>query len=123
MREFTFVAYCTFGKGDSGETWIDVELTDEEAERLIKYGTQPEIFYNGFRECAELKELYTKIYEIAIEQITEELRDTNWIDEEDNNNPDWRADDMYHCGVNFPQEFEEMLVDEEENDVYFSDEN
>jgi hypothetical protein len=114
MREFTFVAYCSFGKGDSGETWIDVELTDEEAEQLIKYGTQPDIFYNGFNECEELSELYDKIYEIAIEQITDELRDADWIDEEDRENPEWRADDLYSCGINFPDEFEEMLVEEDE---------
>ena len=28
MKEFTFVTYCTFGKGDFGETRIGVELTD-----------------------------------------------------------------------------------------------
>ena len=38
MKEFTFVAYCSYGKGDSGETWIDVELTDEEAEEKILDG-------------------------------------------------------------------------------------
>lgn len=114
MKEFTFVAYCTFGKGDSGETWINVELTNEEADKLIKYGTQTEIYYCGFRQCKELKELYDKIYAIAIEQITEELRDTDWVDEKDSENPNWRANDSYVCGVNFPYEFEEMLVDVEE---------
>ena len=114
MKEFTFIAYCSFGKGDSGETWVDIELSDAEAEELIKYGTQPDIFYDGFGECDELSELYNKIYAIAVDQITEELRGTDWIDEEDLNNPDWRADDLYHCGVNFPEEFEEMLVDDEE---------
>lgn len=48
MKKFTFTAYCTLGKGDSGESWIDVELTDDEAERLEKYGTQPDIYYNEF---------------------------------------------------------------------------
>ena len=113
MKEFTFVAYCTYGKGDSGETWVDVELTDEEAEKLIKYGTQSDIFYDGFDQCEELKDLYDKIYEIAIEQIPDELRDAEWIDEENLDNLDWRADDLYSCGVNFPEKFEEMLVDEE----------
>lgn len=114
MKEFTFIAYCSFGKGDSGETWVDVELTDKEAEKLIKYGTQSDIFYNGFRECNELSELYDKIYGIAVDQITEELRDADWIDEEDRDDPDWQADVLYSCGVNFPEEFEEMLVDDEE---------
>lgn len=118
MKEFTFCAWCRFGKGDSGETWIDVELTDEEAEILIKYGTQPDVYYNGFSRCEELKDLYKKVYAIAIEQITEELREgENWIDEDDAKNPNWKADDSYACGVNFPDEFEDMLVEEGEVEV------
>lgn len=114
MKEFTFVAFCTFGKGDSGETWIDVELTDEEAERLIKYGTQAEIYYNGFSQCNELKDIYQKVYALAIKQITEELRDTDWVDEKDRGNPNWEADDSYACGVAFPGEFEETLIEDDE---------
>jgi hypothetical protein len=113
MKEFTFTAYCTFGKGDSGETWIDVELTEEEAERLIKYGTQAEAYYNGFSRCKELEDLYQKIYALAVKQITEELRDGDLIDENDASNPQWEADDTYACGVNFPNEFEDMLIEEE----------
>lgn len=120
MKEFTFCAWCRFGKGDSGETWIDVELTDEEAERLVKHGTQTEVYYHGFSECEELKDLYQKIYAIAVDQITEELREGgDWIDDEDARNPDWKADDTYACGVNFPDEFEDMLVEEDEDEKFF----
>ena len=115
MKEFTFPAYCSFGKGDSGETWVDVELTDEEAERLIKYGTQSDVFYNGFEECEELKDLYNKIYKIAVEQITEELCDADWIDEEDRDDPDWQADELYSIGIDFPNEFEDMIEEEDED--------
>ncbi len=81
MKEFTFCAWCRFGKGDSGETLVDVELTDEEAEQLIKYGTQPDVYYGEFSECKELKDLYQKIYSIAVDQITEELREWgDWVD-------------------------------------------
>ena len=113
MKEFTFTAYCNYGKGYSGESWIDVELTDEEAERLIKYGTQAEIYYNDFYNCEELKDLYKKIYDIAIEQMTDELRDFGDLDDEYANDPDWKVDDTYQCGINFPDEFEDMLVEEE----------
>ena len=115
MKEFTFPAYCSFGKlAAAGESWVVVELTDEEAEKLIKYGTQPDIYYDGFDECEELEDLYDKIYEIAVEQMTDELRDSDWLEDEDRDNPEWRADDWYSCGVNFPDEFEDMLVDEDE---------
>lgn len=116
MKEFTFPAYCSYGKCASGESWIDVELTDEEAEKLIKYGTQSETFYNGFDECEELEDLYDKIYEIAVEQMTDEILFDDWLDDEYRNDPEWRADDLYSCGVNFPNEFEDMLVDEDEED-------
>jgi hypothetical protein len=111
MKEYTFVAYCTFGKGDSGESWVDVELTDEESDMLIKYGTQTDIYYNGFFHCTELKELYDKIYDIAIQQMTEEMRDFGDLDEELAQDPNWKIDDMYACGVNFPFEFENLLKD------------
>lgn len=112
MKEFTFTAYCTFGKGDSGESWIDVELTDEEAERLIKYGTQAEIYYNEFSRCEELKDIYDKIYAIAVNQMTEEMRDFGDLEDKYANNPNWKVDDLYHCGVCFPSEFEDMLIEE-----------
>ena len=126
MKEFTFGAWCNFGKCDSGETWIDVELTDEEAEQLVKFGTQPDIYYNGFSRCEELKDLYQKIYDIAVDQMTEELKEFGDLDEDDEEDEeedeidtDWRVDDLYACGVNFPNEFEDMLVEEEEDEKTF----
>jgi hypothetical protein len=112
MKEFTFTAYCSYGKGDSGESWVDVELTDEEAERLIKYGTDPDIYYNDFENCEELKDLYQKIYALAVKQMTEELREFGDLEEKYASDPNWKVDDLYHCGVNFPKEFENMLDEE-----------
>ena len=113
MKEFTFTAWCRFGKGDSGETWIDVELTDEEAERLVYYGTQSDIYYNEFYRCEELKDLYKKIYTIAVDQMTQEMKDFGDLDEKYANNPNWKITELYPCGVNFPFEFEDLLSDEE----------
>lgn len=110
MKEYTFIAYCTFGRGDSGETEVEVELTEEEAEKLEHYGKQADIYHNGFRSCEPLKDLYAKIYAIAVEQMTEEMLDYGNDDHSDN--PNWQVDDDYACGVNFPREFEELLEDE-----------
>jgi hypothetical protein len=109
MKEYTFIAYCTFGRGDSGETEVEVELTDEEAERLEYYGKKADIYYDGFRTCEPLRDIYKKIYTIAIEQMTEEMIDFGTEDHSDN--PNWKVDDDYACGVNFPKEFEELLED------------
>ena len=113
MKEFTFIAYCTYGRGDSGESYVDVELTEKESKKLIKYGTNPDIYYNDFENCEELKDIYDKVYAIAVEQMTDELRDFGDLDDEYANVPNWKIDDLYHCGVNFPEEFEDMLVEEE----------
>lgn len=112
MKEFTFTAYCTFGKGNSSETEVDVELTDEEAESLIKYGTKAEVYYNGFSRCEELKDIYVKIYAIAVAQMTEELRDFGDMDSEYISDLNWQVDDLYACGVTFPSEFEDLLFEE-----------
>lgn len=108
MKKYTFIAYCTFGRGDSGETEVEVELTDEEAERLLKFGTQTDVFYDGFSRCEELRDLYQRIYSIAVEQMTEETRDFG--NEALADDPNWQVDDTYACGVNFPREFEDMLI-------------
>ena len=112
MKEFTFPAWCMYGKGDSGESYVDVELTDEEAERLVEYGTQPDVYYGEFSECEELADIYKKVYAIAVKQMTEEINE--WGDMDERSDPDWKADDSYPCGVNFPEEFEDMLEEEEE---------
>ena len=113
MKEFTFISWCRFGKGDSGETEVEVELTDEEAERLTSYGTKADIYYDGFSECDELKDIYKKVYSIAVNQMTEEMRDFGELDEEELNNPNWEVDDTYACGVEFPEEFEDILTEDE----------
>lgn len=109
MKAYTFIAYCTFGKGDSGETEVEVELTDEEAEMLERYGKQVDVYYNGFERCEQLKALYNKVYAIAVDQMTEEMNDFG----DEVHSDDWQVDDTYACGVNFPYDFEDMLIEEE----------
>lgn len=116
MKEFTFPAWCSYGKGDTGESWVTVQLTDREARRLKKYGTKARIYYGGFFQCEELKDLYDRIYNIAVAQMTEELRAFGDLDEKYANDPNWKTDDVYGCGVNFPEEFEELLTAEFDSD-------
>jgi hypothetical protein len=115
MKEFTFPAWCKSGKFCSGATTVEVSLTEEEAERLVKFGTNPDIFYSykGFYNCRDVNDIYDKVYEIAVDQITAELKE--WMDEDDEeeveilNDPNWRADDLYEVGVEFPRDFEKMI--------------
>lgn len=112
MKDFTFIAWCRFGKCDSAGTEVEVELTDEEAERLISYGTKADIYYNDFSNCKELKDIYKKVYSIAIDQMTEEMRDGDLYKDEISD-PNWKVDHTFVCGVEFPFEFEDMLIEED----------
>ena len=115
MKEFTFSAWCKSGKFCSGGTAVEVSLTEEEAERLVKFGTDPEIFYSykGFYNCRDIHDIYDKVYEIAVIQITDEQKE--WMDEDDEeeaeilNTPNWRADDLYEVVVEFTRDFEKKL--------------
>ena len=111
MKTYTFPAWCSFGNGDSEYTEVDVDLTDEEAAALEQYGLQSDIFYNDFENCEELSDIYQKVYSLAVEQITAELCDSDWLDEEYANDPNWSADSIYTCGVDFPEDFEDNLID------------
>ena len=117
MKDFIFPAWCKSGKFCSGETVIEVSLTDEEAERLVKFGTDPKIFYSykAFYNCREVQDIYDKVYEIAVCQISQEQKE--WMSEDDKDerkilkNPNWRADSLYEIGVEFPKEFEKLIKD------------
>ena len=113
MKEFTFMVCCDFCDGYVAETSIDVELTDKEAKRLIKYGTQYETYYDEFSRCEELQDIYKKVYDAAIKQMTKEIREFKNLDDECANDPNWKLDDFYPCSVAFPSEFELMLDEEE----------
>lgn len=114
MKTITFPAFCRFGKLDTGETQVEVVMTDEEAEKVIALGTQPDVYYKGFQSCEELKALYDRIYSIAVVQMTEEMRDFGDLEEEYASDPSWKIDDLYPCGVNFPFEFEDVFCDDED---------
>lgn len=105
MKTFTFPAWVEFGRNDFGETWVSVALTEDEADRLVKFGTRHETYYDGFSQCNETQDIYNKVYTIAVDQITEELGE-DWLDEDE------RADHKFSCGVKFPEEFKDMLKEE-----------
>lgn len=111
MKEYTFIAWCSCG---TEETEVGVELTNAEAKLLEKYGKQSEYYWDGFENCEPLADIYQKVYEIAVDQITAEVAEAG--DDDHAEDDEWRADDTYTCGVDFPREFEEELEDSEEAD-------
>lgn len=106
MKEYVFPGYCTFGKCDSGTSYIYVDLTDEEEELLLKYALVPSVYYGHFWKCNELSKLYDRILEIADEQITEELSGADMLEEDED------ASDCYQIRVDFPEELEDYLLED-----------
>ncbi len=103
MKEYDFPAFCNFGKGDSGESVITFELTDEESARLDALASDEDVYFNEFFRCSKLEDIYKKVYTAAVEQITEELISYDIVE----NKPDnWKASDDYYIEVLFPTKFE-----------------
>lgn len=107
MKEYTFIAWCSCG---TEETEVGVELTDEQGDLLEEYGRQADVYYDGFENCEPLKQIYDEVYAIAVEQITEEIRE--WGEDDNAEDPEWQANKTYLCGVEFPREFEESFEDD-----------
>ena len=100
MKTYTFRA--TTDLGGDGETYFDVELTDEEATLLEKYAPECE----EFCECEELSAIYSKAYNVAVDVLTEELREYEEFEDEEEEE-EWSADITYSITVLLPSCFEE----------------
>ena len=111
MKEYCFIGCSSYGS-ETTEVWV--ELTDEESELLEEYGKKASVYYDGFENCEELAEIYEKAYEIAVEQMTDEVRELG--EDDDCEDPDWQITDTYSCWVDFPAEFEDELEEEEEDE-------
>ena len=98
MRSVEFLAWCRFGRGDSAETCVFVELTEEEAQSLEAQDKDV-----PFAQCEGVKDIYEKAYAQAVQQITEELREmdelgTAYLEEGQT------ADEVYQIGVEWKTE-------------------
>ena len=109
-RIITFGAYTSFGKCDSVDWEFDYEVTEEEYNRLIEAAKE----YYDFDEAEEVADIYSKVYEAAVIQATKDCIENDPESIEDylsdgQSLEDWRADDVYLIGVNFPTEWQELL--------------
>lgn len=109
MEPYQFDAWVIFGKGDTGETEVWVDLTDDEIERLEEIRKTPCEDREEFSEDSSVGDIYKKVYEAAVEQITEELLETADPDEYDE---EWRADETFQINVDVPWAGEEYEEDE-----------
>lgn len=123
MKSYSFPAYISFGKFDNAETIVEIELSEEEASLLEKCAAEDDYFH--LDECEKLGPLYDKVFGLADEQLTQELRfsDVELGTEycrhaEDEDEPDlWTASCTYNIGVNFPKELQELKSQKEDEDT------
>lgn len=107
MESYQFNAWVVFGKLDTGETEVWVDLTEEEIARLEKLRKTPYDERDSFDSCEYVSDIYQKVYDAAVEQITCELRENSDPGEYEE---DWKADDTYMVNVDVP------WVDEDDED-------
>ena len=105
MAKYHFGAWVSFGKGDSGETEFDLDLTDEEVQRMEALRCTRSDEREEFCKCKSLADIYHKAYEAAVTQITmEQLEyseyEPDW-DEQEEGRP-WRVDDDFPVTVTVP---------------------
>lgn len=111
MAFYHFGAWISFGKGDSGETAFDIDLSEEEVERMETLRNMPANDRPEFQDCEWLSDIYKKAYEAAVTQITVEQLDyseyePDW-DEAKEGRP-WRADDDFPVTVTIPWQYDEI---------------
>ena len=100
-----FDYWLSFGKGDCGEAFIEMEITEEEYERLKKAFLSGEEFY----ECEDVKDIYDRAYAIANDEATCDLIAAEVLEEGK------EADDIYPLEVCYP--FSDDEFEDEEDEV------
>ena len=83
-----------FGKGDYGESYIEMEVTEEEYERLQEAQESGEEFY----ECELVEDIYNRACELADEDATADLIAEGILED------GRKASELYPIEVCFPEE-------------------
>lgn len=101
----TFDYWVSFGKGDSGDSYIEMEVTEEEYARLQEAQESGE----DFSMCESVEDLYERAYALAEKDATIDLREAGWLEEGKT------AGEVYSIEVCFPDEDDE---DEDDEDMW-----
>ena len=104
LETFDYVLF--YGGGDAGESFIEMEITEEEYERLKEAYESEEDFY----ECESVKDIYDRAYELADKEATSELISFEVLSE------DQTASDMYPIEIHYPCSITGEDDDDEEED-------
>ena len=96
-----FDVLVRFGRDDEGESFFDMELTEEEYERIQEAKESGE----DFAECESVADIYERACEIADEVVSEELREAGWLKEGQ------KASELYPVEVYFESEDDDDDLD------------
>lgn len=88
----TFEYSLCYGKGDYGEAYIEMELTEEEYERFQEAQESGE----DFIDCESVKDIYNRAYDLADEEATNDLIAADVLAKNK------KASDLYPIEVYFP---------------------
>lgn len=91
----TFNYSIIFGKGDGAESCVEMEITDEEYARLQKAQESGE----EFEDCELVEDIYERVYELADEDATQDLKDADELDEDCE-----KASKLYPIVIDYPEE-------------------
>ena len=91
----TFNYSIIFGKGDGAESCVEMEITEEEYDRLQEAQESGE----EFEDCELVADIYERVYELADEDATQDLIDADELDEEYE-----KASELYPIVIDYPEE-------------------
>lgn len=88
----TFDYSISFGRGDGAESYVEMEITTEEYERIQAAKKSGE----DFSDCETVADIYKRVYELADEDATQDLRDAEYLEEDE------KASELYSIVVEYP---------------------
>lgn len=83
----------SFGRGDGADSYVEMEISEEDYARLQQAQNSGEDFEN----CELVKDIYEQVYELADEDATQDLRDAEYLDEDE------KASELYSIVIDYPE--------------------
>lgn len=90
----TFNYSIIFGKGDAADSCVEMEITDEEYERLQEAQESGE----DFEDCELVEDIYERVLELADEDATQDLFNEDYLEEGE------KASELYSFVIDYPEE-------------------
>lgn len=90
----TFNYSIIFGKGDGAGSCVEMEITEEEFERLQEAQESGE----DFEDCELVADIYERVYELADEDATQDLINEDYLEEGE------KASESYPITIDYPEE-------------------